>query len=541
MYNACLSIVLLYLSQTEHSPPAYTDRMPEVLVRAFQHRESFKTAAFKCRIESNHPRYAPRVRNFEMRWADNVLFLRDHGDDEGFLCPLNAVTGEMPIGIRAGCTPEESVLNRSTNEWWARNLSSVLFNQTQATDWVDYVDARTYGLRAIEVQNQSPGEVIAQFQRPDSKVRFSVEKTSSPLVRVRATGGKHEDGSYYDYLWEIDTDKGPEIVLAQEHFVHPNGQREFAAEARCALTLNDGVWWPNEIKMNSAGGKHIRVLFDAIEFNRPEHPQKIDADTLGIPIGADVTIRGVNGRNHYMGGGVTVDQETWESIESQQDLGPLNALRIKARSYGTGEYPDWWQASEDDLGIQGLKDQPDLWEVYVRRWVMKHTSHLRWHVDEPLTDDQKTAAKGILDDCRKKATPIRAKLDKERNGVLLEIAKLEKTPASDGTDMPVAQSSAAPTKDGASPAKTVADRTALDQKVTALKKRAAELEKSPEIERLFDELKHRLENLLTSKQADPNSRRMDRTRGPLPPKRPRPAPSRPARPTPASRPAAVVP
>lgn len=541
MQAASLFIVSLALVQNEPTTKPTSNRVPEVLVKAFRHRESFNTAAFNCRIEATHPRYAPRVRNFQMRWANSVLFLRDHGDDDGFLRPLNAVTGELPIGIRAGCTPEESVFDRSKNEWWARNVSSPMFGKTRTDDWLDYVDVRTYGLRSIEVQRQSPGEMADHFLRRESKMGFSIEKTGAPLVRVTATGEKHGDGSYYDYLWEIDTEKGPEVVLAREYYVHPNGQREFASESKCALAQTDGVWWPNEVEIRSSGGRHIRVRFDAIEFNRPEHPKKIDADTLGIPIGADVSIRGVNGRNHYMGGGLTVDQDTWESIESQQDLGPLNALRVKARSYGTGEFPDWWQSSDDELGIKGLNDQPDLWEAYVRRWIIKHTSHLRWRVDEPLTDEQRTAAKGILDDCRKKAIPIKAKLDKERAGVLFELGKLEKTPASAETVAPVAQSSASPIKVGSSPAKPVADRAVLDQKVAELKKRAAELERSPDIERLFDELKRRLNSLLTSKQADPNSRRMDRTRGPLPPKRPRPAPSRPARPTPASRPAAVVP
>jgi len=530
-----LSMMLLWISacQTPAGDVKSELRIPRILEQAFHHRAAFDTSAMVCRIEQHRPGYAPRVRNLESRWAHGVLYEKDFGDDDGFLSPLNSRTGELPIGMYGMSVPEERILDRSKGEVWRHPTNGVFFIQAKASKWVDYVDIRTYGLRSIDIPNRDPDEILQLF-RADKDMTFGVMRSpDSPFVRVVGKGGKHADGGYYEYEWEIDTEKGPEVLLSREHYVYPNGRRIATSEVKSTLAEADGVWWPVELSGWTIDGGRIDIRYSKVEFNRPDHPQRIDLETLKIPTGAPIHVDGDKAHYFYLGGGNWTDEPTWLATRNQYDLTAFNALKDSSRSVGTGEFPIWWNESPDTHGLTGVSERPDLWEAYVRRWIIKHTDHASWKVIEPLSDSQKTAAKGILDDCRRRAVPIRAKLDHERAGVLAELAALEKPPSAVATSAPTDTTgkSARPDSGTDAIAAESADRAAKGKRIEALRARAATLEKSSEIERLFDELKRRLEGLLTSKQVDPNSGRIERPKPPPPPVVRGPASVRPATPT----------
>jgi len=510
-----LALCLVSFSQNAPNGPRETN-IPDVLIKAFKHRSAFKTAVLKYRYERETAGRLTWVRNLEASFSNDVLLQKDCGDDEGFLWPPDPDSGQLRIGNPNQCVPEERVLNRAQDELWVRSHGSPVCRKDQAsTSWLDYSDVRTFGLRAIEIRGKSPSEYVQTIRQIPAS--YSVESLGKSMVKVMAASEKGPSGEHAEIIWEIDVEKGPEVVRTQEYYVHPDGKRQLMLESKCVLAQFDGRWWPVEIEgVSVAAGTQARLRFNRVEFDRPEHLQKIGPDDLGIPAGADVIMPGAEDRNHYLPGGMTVDHATWETVKNNYDLAPLAEFRQRAKAIGPGLVPDWWDKSVDSYGLEGVADRPDLWEAYVRRWVIKHTNNGTWRVCEPLTDMQRSAAVGILGDCRKRAVPIRTKLDQERAGVLVEIAALESLDAAAATSAPsnTPGNPALPNPGNGSTVAQSDKRADNVKRIVALRARAATFEKSTEIERLFEELRRRLDGLLTTRQADPSSGRFERPKPP---------------------------
>ena len=536
--STLLTILLqLSITQAKDNAERPASRVPEVLRQAMLNRTFFHTARFNCRLEVDRNGWAPKIRNYEVSWGGTAFKLRDLGDDEGVTRFLDAESGEAALGLRGACTPEDRVVDFRNGEVWAHKSNSPFVGKSSIDRTPDCMDTRTVGLRAVSIQRKDVHGLLKMLE-DDREMRFKVTLLKAGFVQVIATGELHQDKSFFEYEWEIDTEKGPEIVLARETLVAGDGSRSLFSEMKVILGFFDGRWWPVEVE-GSSPLTRIRVKYDGIEFNRPSHEANISPDSMGIPVGAEVVIPGDPGRNYYLGGGVTVDRSTWEATKGQYDLRPLQAFHAQMRSGSAGDYPVWWNEPSTSLGLEAASNRPDLWEAYVRRWVLKHTNHHTWRVNEPLTDAQKTGAKSILADCRSRAVPIRAKLDNERMRVLAQLVELEKSNVFLATSAPSSYSGSdrkSDTSNSASSPPKPADRDEKEKRIAVLRARAAALEKSPEIERLFDELKRRIESLLTSRQADPNSGRIERPNPPPPPVVRGPAPGRPA--TPTSRPVA---
>jgi len=226
-----------------------------------------------------------------------------------------------------------------------------------------------------------------------------------------------------------------------------------------------------------------------------------------------------------MGAGVTIDDDTWKKIRNGYDRTPYREFSQRAVALGRGQFPSWWTSADGTEGISEVTDNPDLWEAYVRRWVMRRSNHGFWHVIEPLSDTQRTTAKGILDACRNKAVPIRMRLLKEVRAIAAELAAAESALtafqlAKDKTvkneaSLPEAKKTALDT--GTKKEKAASEQE-LKDKIKALQRRKTDLAKSPEIERIFDELKARLEGMLTTKQKDPANASFQRPTPPPPPR-----------------------
>ena len=375
----------------------------------------------------------------------------------------------------------------------------------------DFVDPRTFGLRAIVVQRKDPKE-MADMMTASGKLRYSEKLLNDGIIRVSGHEAADSPKGYaFDFEWDIDTENGPSVVTAREFVTYPDGSRELAAESSNDLSLIDGKWWPmkTETKIH-ASGRGFKIEFIQVEFDQPQHPKRLTPDSIGIPVGLPVRKAGDAGNFYYAGKGEIIDEATFHRDQSKFDLAPLAAHTLQARIRGYGQFPDWWNASDGLYGLKDVADRPDLWELYVRRWVMKRSPNAAESVIEPLTNEQKTAAKGVLDDCRKKAQPVRARLDEELATIGRAILEHERTlgiahgeaAAVASTTQSVPQN---PLKESATKASDMSGGKDAVKQLAALRARRAALEHSPDMQRLFDELKQRLEDLLTSKQRDPNS------------------------------------
>lgn len=254
--------------------------------------------------------------------------------------------------------------------------------------------------------------------------------------------------------------------------------------------LVDGRWWPERCETTFAMGGNEVFSFSAIEFGRKEHPKELRPDTLGIPPGIDAVDR----LNHvagsplrvgkYLGGGTVVSKAEWHAhFKDQFDSGELVAYIEKAKAFGPGEYPRWWSAGEDNFGLEQVARAPDLWEAYVRRWIIQHTytdvSAGGAGNSNSLTESQIEAAWGILKDCRKRAAPIVQRLRQEAK---------EDLPEKKGTTKQVSQ------------AEGTAKSNGSDGKSTGESTTTKPSRNGRSLEQIFETLKARLNGLLTTKQ-----------------------------------------
>jgi len=547
--NVLCSLLLISALAQSDGPTAAprSTEVPKLLEEAFLQRLAYKTASFRIREEYARDGWATSVSNREMKWAGDSLWCRDEGDDDGMLRYSNARTGEVPLGVAMTFLPAERVVDAKTGSIWARACNSPFTTKAASGAWFDYVDVRAIGLRSIVIQQTDPHGLL-DLLRGDGGLRFETLPDRNGLTVIRGLGQPNSDDTRYEYEWEIDKNKGPSVVCARQYLTYSDGRRELSSDAKTSLIQVNGVWWPSRVEMNYIGNNGRRTFeFQKVEFNEPHHPSIIDADTLGLPIGAPVYPQGLRRTDRYMGAGITIDDETWKRIRDDYDRRPYREFSNRALALGRGQFPSWWSITDGTEGLPEVADRPDQWEVYVRRWVMRRTNNGMWRVGEPLTDVQRTTAKSILDDCRKTAMPIRMRLDKEAAEVAKDLAEAEAilvprtVQAAIGKVAPVSgkessatgapQKSTGSAKEGQPPADD-----ALVKRIAALKARKAELAKSPEIERIFEQLKGRLEGLLTAKQKDPANGRVVQGNPPPIPGMKGARPTRAPRPAPAAKP-----
>jgi len=525
-----IAVLSLLALQDDAPRTGKRENVPEVLAQAILQRMHFKTARFEVRYEERPDPTHTWTSNLSYEWAGESQFITNRGDDDGVRY-VSRTTGQVPLGVSHVAMPEQIVLNRSADVMWSHALASGVFGQRRADHWPDYVDARTYGLMPIEHQKSDPLQLL-ELLGEGSDVRFQDERIAPNLVRVRRSESDADGSGLWEIEWEIDVDKGPAVTQVSSYYTRPGGGRALASRAVNDLVLIDGVWWPSSVK-STRGDTPVTVSYRNVEFDRATHRQAIDADALDIPVGAMVNKLSASGQPefaHYIGAGVTVSVDEWRRIEGGYDLKPLQEFAKRINAMGSGGFPGWWDAASDTNGIEGVADNPDLWETYVRRWTLRHTNNGEWVVVEPLTDEQRAGARSVLDDCRKRAVPIRMRADQELATVAKNILAIEKdsgvdsravgpngpTPKATTTSAPAvgmqtqsepvapdraAQKSKSP--DSAASGDTPKPAPEVVARLTSLRERKASLESPLEIRRIFDELKQRLDNLLTSKQRDP--------------------------------------
>ncbi|HWL93581.1 MAG TPA: hypothetical protein VNT79_08590, partial [Phycisphaerae bacterium] len=243
------------------------------------------------------------------------------------------------------------------------------------------------------------------------------------------------------------------------------------------------------------GVKHT-VVFHSAEFDRPNHSLDMTPDIWNLPAGVIVDSRfdpatGLveSGDGRYLGGGVVISEDDWNQVKNQYDYSALQAFWERNSEIGSGPYPKWWAAAGADFGLSAASANPDLWEAYVRRWILRHTPlhpSAGEEATQPLSDEQVTAAWGILKDCRRRAKPILRRMQ-EQDEAKNAGANAERTDA--GGQQELSAPTSAPS----------------GEKTATLRKSPRELTKVPtryerEINTVFELLKKRLAELLRENQ-----------------------------------------
>lgn len=447
---------------------------PEVLLRAIRSREPVRSALVRYSLADEAPGFAPSRRYFEFRSSGRNLAVTELPDPDGVRL-RDPRSGEPMLGVQAACNPVHEILDKDRGIEWRYFQGYPHLSLHGLGKIMPYVNPSSLGLYSSAVKDVGPTELLQRIR--DSRHRWSVTRDGAlhRVVGVFDLG----DGNSWEDKWLIDANRDCAVLSVTSTEILQDGSRRLLGEAKSDYERVDGRWWPIRVEYRHPVTQ-IRqvVIVERVELDRPDHPQELTPDVFGIPFGMKVRKSGFAGmeeveERRYVGGGDTISKAEWELVKDQVKPGLQQHLRSIRSIGGGGAYPGWWDDAEDRLGLSGVAQQPDQWEAYVRRWILKHRPAHRHKPEFPIDEKQVNAAWGILKDCKERAMPLREKLDR------LEPARAGALPATSQSLGTVA------------PGNVVASAPARSPEARR---------QEGQIERIFGMLKTRLNALLTTNQ-----------------------------------------
>ncbi len=563
---------------------SWGNEVPAPLVKAVESRLKPRTAILNYRLTTHYPRGGIQVERITARFAGENFELTEFGDDDGVVV---FDPDKSPLGVRNACLPQRHVVDRTSQPpmCWSHWGSYDHVGAAQTENGAFFVDPRTIGLCLQPCRRMSCHDVMKAhwvLKEPDE---YSLRMDGN-LIRLARIIGETSDEPPCKIVSEyaIDPRMDHAIVSMSTEQRCTDQAPDPMTIARSAYEQIDGYWWPVHFESeNLRSGYRFVYQLEHAEFDRPEHPKSIGPDDLGMPPGVpvyhpDYVDKPGELPARYLGGGKVVSKSEWELIKSDYDLHALQEWIEACRAKGSGYFPAWWDDASGRFGLEGVEHKPDEWEAYVRRWILKRSSGEAYKLAEPLTEKQKTAAWAVLADCKKRSHPIvekraaelaeaRKRLGENRKVIedlRAQTGATEQGNADQGKGIAAATPAGAkhataaggsagempkPSTGGSEEAKPVArEDERLTQAMQASQRLLAavrELEKPDgRLAEIFEELKRRLDGLLTSVQRSdanvlpppavkPQSMR-DGSPAPLPQRDPRQAPqAAPRLPTPA--------
>lgn len=474
--------------------------IPSPLRKAFESRMKPRSGYFKYRVHFTMPPTTRTIDHFEQRFAGDNFSIRELLDPDGIR--LRDPLGQPRLGVAYACRESQIVFDRALGQVFGHVDSADSITMSDFKPNGPFVqDIRTVGLFYTSFRGNSPLEALGEFEKPDPIREFAEETLNGGVIRIQCRSipqGAAREGAHVGRYsaWTINPAQDWSITDYESYELSTKGERQFVCTMEVENVQVDGYWWPKSVhaKCESTGYEY-RVEFDEIELDRADHPARIDADSLGLPIGVPVFGAKFVGQHlpmgRHIGGGVVVSEEEWQRTKEHYDVGGLSSWIRAQHAKGEGSYPSWWH----DANLASPSDEfpttidVDAWEVYVRRWIAKHSSSGVYRLREPLTEKQCNAARAILEDSRKAARPIADRIERTKRELKLKIDSLEKEIVAATNDQSLEERKAKASK-------------MLEQRLSQARSDLMHLEKpSGEIELEFGRLKSRLEGLLTARQA----------------------------------------
>lgn len=294
--------------------------------------------------------------------------------------------------------------------------------------------------------------------------------------------------------WWIDSARDWHILRTRIEF--PDGTT--IGEQEYELRRFDGRWFPARI-VDYAGGKasgrisqDIQIL--AAEFNRPEHPQVLTPESIGIEPGTPLQYMFLEPPNHapvWDGSGVVSMNEFYDRVRAgEAALGPT-LLRERARVVARSERLARVEAAAAVTSTAATwRDIEAAWERYTRQFVERYR----------LEDKQAEQAGRICAACQQQAREF---IDRNRDKLEAldrdrEADAPDAAPPADRADTDAPLSDDAPVADAAPPS---------DEKTERAESRSRRPDRRTQllarIDEIFDQrLKARLLTLPTDAQRD---------------------------------------
>lgn len=390
--------------------------VPDVLARAISRRMAFKTAYFRYDRKKIYSwGGAALINRFETRMSGEDMYWHNMGDEEGVL--LKDYNTSQPIfGAGYACSPKHTVRCRRTGDEWFRhdgNVITTVVKIARTPDPFTLADPRSFGLSVKDLGDKSPAAHLEELQ---AKPARWTQRVVDGLLEV-SMEGRDTSQDRGQMVWRIDPGKDDAIVEVRSFMISPDGQRTMLDTTKNEYVRAEDGWRLARTEYYVGTARSQTEVIHKAEFDRKEHPQVINADVLGLPAGArvaDVRVSpgpGSHPVHRYLGGDCIVSKAEWHNIKHQYDLGELKKFEKAQYASGIGEFPKWWTTDEGTFGIEGIAHQPDLWETYVRRWILRRNHDTVVNLQPiaskgALSEAQIRAAWAILKDCRQRAEPI---------------------------------------------------------------------------------------------------------------------------------------
>ncbi len=472
----------LFIGPNEQKGP-----VPEILARSISRRMSFETAYFKYdQFKRANLTNAMIQSRFETRMSREGTYWHDMGDSNGVLL-RDFNNGQPILNVGYACSPKHTVRCRESGDEWFRHDGEQMLRACKAElspDQFDLADPRSFGLSVKDLRDTSPAQFLEKLQSLSG--RWS-QREKDGKIEVTLTNGS-PDEEHSELIYVIDPNKDDAIIAIHGYVVQPDGSRKAYVTTTNEYKRMGNRWWLSKSEYHMHPGHTFEtVVVHHAEFDRPDHPKIKNADVLKVPAGVRLADFRVppDGQSRkldrYLGNGEVVSDEQWQQIKDQYDLAAVEKWEKEQRAIGIGTFPKWWNADDSTFGLEGVAHTPDLWEAYVRRWILKFNhdtvsavSLSQQSAKSALSAAQIESAWAIYRDCRKQAEPIVKRMKEEA-----EAARA--TDAKRAADANRAGETSSPST----------DRPA-EPKPNRHERRLAEI---------FDTLKKRLNTLLLTKQA----------------------------------------
>ncbi|HPF38304.1 MAG TPA: hypothetical protein P5081_09725 [Phycisphaerae bacterium] len=397
----------------------WNNEVPAILLDAFHRRDEFKAARFRYVVDREFPgTLAPTRKRYEARISGDDIAWTNFGDDDGVVLEVPA-TGEALVGVVNACAYRQTIRSRSAGVSWERveGRGGAARGQVEGGDPM-LTDPRSVGLIANDPRDRSPKTLRDTLLSSGDRWQWRVTSSDRfKIVTERSTAESETDGRRTEVTWRIDPERDNAIVEIEEAIVGPNGHRELLASAKTDFQFVDNRWWPGRFEVHAPKtGFRVKVTFESVAFDAPEHPTELTPDIWNMPTGAVILSRfdPHTGETdlaevRYMGGGETMSNDDWRAMDTSSFYPELRAYLEFQRNIGLNRFPKWWEREAEDFGLSGVSINPDLWEAYVRRWIVKHSDIQVSHsgmTKSKLKPEQIAAAWAILEDSRRHAAPI---------------------------------------------------------------------------------------------------------------------------------------
>ncbi|MGE0479437.1 MAG: hypothetical protein AB7Q17_03090 [Phycisphaerae bacterium] len=462
---------------------------PDVLIKAEEARRAIRTARIEWSVRCPAATGDARERTYFHTWrcAGDRFLNERRGDDEGV---YSRGDGGRPLDAQH--QNPEGFLMMDGVMWHSEQRSPLarVWNAQQRSTF-DLFDLRRLGFRVTRASDEDMDAVLRAAGAPP--IEYGSPERDGGLIHL--SGHMSEA----DFHWWIDDSRDWNIVRAS--MVHRDGRT--AGEVEFDLALFDGRWFParaRQYRGDKAGGdlfEDLRII--AAEFNRPEHPQVLTPESIGIEPGTPLQYMLLDPPTAapvWDGSAVVSITEFYDRVRAgEAALGPT-LLRERARVVARSERLARVEAASAGV-IERVtwRDIDAAWERYTRQFVERYR----------LEAKQSEQAWRVCEDCQRQAREFidrnREKLEaRDRAGGSPAIAAAAASGDATATDG-AAPGDATAADGGASGNASAADRAASDAATHAAPKRRDEL--LGRIDEIFDKrLKARLETIPTGAQRE---------------------------------------